>query len=137
MGFMGLSSWVESDCAAGFRYGLQEQFSEFNGHKDEKRLKTDIRCCVDKELADMANEYNTPGYLNLALCIESEGDTGNTEYEDPGLPVFSKFLTVAQLKRASRLFVKEGPDWRAEHRSRLNELHQVITTLLKSRRVKR
>ena len=132
MGFMGLSSWVESDCAADFRYTLQKQFEKFSTHP--VALKQAIREVVDSELADMANEYNTPGYLNLALCIEAEGDTGNPEYEDPGLPVFSTFLTVAQLQRASRLFVKEGPDWCDEHRSRLNKLHQVITKLLKLKR---
>lgn len=132
---MGLDSWVESDCAADFRYVLQKQFANFA--KDPAALKRAVREAVDNELADMANEYNTPGYLNLALCIEAEGDPGNIEYDDPGLPVFSTFLTVAQLQRASRLFVKESPDWCDEHRPRLNELHQVIIKLLKSRRAKR
>ena len=132
MGFMGLSSWIESDCAAEFRYVLQKQFENFA--KDSVALKRAIREAVDSELTGMANEYNTPGYVNLALCIEAEGDTGNPEYEDPGLPVFSKFLTIDQLQRTSRLFVKESPDWRDEHRSRLNELHQVITKLLKAKR---
>ena len=129
---MGLSSWVESDCAADFRYTLQKQFEKFPTHP--VALKLAIREAVDSELSDMANEYNTPGYVNLALCIEAEGTVGNPEYKDPGLPVFSKFLTIAQLKRASQLFVKESPDWCDKHKPRLNELHKVITKLLKLKR---
>ena len=136
MGFMGLSSWIESDGAADLRYVLQEQFDEFNGHKDEQRLTTDIRQCVDVELKDMANFCNTPGYVNLALVLEDEGDPGNEEYEDPGLPVFSKFLTIPQLRRASRLFLLEIPKWNTEHQARLKELHKVIIKLLKSKRAK-
>jgi len=132
MGFMGLSSWVESDGAADFRHVLQKQFEKFA--KYPPGLKRAIREVVSLELKDMANEYNTPGMVNLALCIESEGDPGDAEYEDPGLPVFSTMLTIPQLQKASRLFVQEMPGWNPEHKPRLKELHQVIVKALKAKR---
>lgn len=131
---MGLSSWVESDGAADFRYVLQQQFKKFGKDQTDARLKEALRNVVDNELDDMANCYNTPGFVNLALCIEAEGDEGDPEYDDPGLPVFSKYLTAEQLKRASRLFKNNIPDWDTEHRSRLIELHKVIAKILKARR---
>jgi hypothetical protein len=132
MGFMGLSSWVDSDNAADFRYVLQQQFKKFA--KDPAALKRAVREVVDLELKDMANDFNTPGMVNLALCIESEGDLGNPEYEDPGLPVFSNLLTVAQLQKASKLFVQEMPHWSPGHQGRLKEMRQVIVKALKARR---
>ncbi len=128
---MGLSNWVESDGAADFRFNLQQQFEKFA--KYPPGLKRAIREVVDEELKDMANEYNTPGFVNLALCIESEGDPGNAEYEDPGLPVFSTMLTVAQLQKAERLFVKHTPDW-SEFKNRMRQLRLVIEKALEAKR---
>ena len=54
MGFMGLNHWVESDMAADFRAGLIH----------------DLLKATRKELKNKANEYNTPGYMNIALLIE-------------------------------------------------------------------
>jgi hypothetical protein len=130
MGFTGLSHWVNSDGAADFRYILQQQFKRFA--KDKKKLKLAIRKVVDKELDDMANEWNTPGMVNLALCMEVE-DTDDYKYEDDsGLPVFSKYLTVTQLKRASRLFTTEIPKWDKRHRNRLRKLQKVIDNALEA-----
>jgi len=129
---MGLSNWVESDGAADFRYVLQNQFEKFA--KDPAALKRAVRAVVDLELKDMANNWNTPGYVNLALLIEAEGEEPNPEYEDRGLPVFSNLLTIAQLQTASKLFVQEQEDWTYEHRPRLKELHGVVTKALKARR---
>jgi hypothetical protein len=134
MGFMGLSSWVESDNAADFRYTLQKQFEKFA--KDPAALKRAVRAVVDNELKDMANDYNTPGMVNLALVLEAEGDPGNPKYDDPGLPVFSNLLTVVQLQKASKLFVQEMPQWNPEHKSRLKQLHEVITSALRRARRK-
>ena len=128
---MGLSSWVESDGAADFRYVLQKQFEKFA--KDPAALKRAVREVVTLELEDMANEYNTPGMVNLALCIESEGDPGDTEYEDPGLPVFSTMLTIAQLQEAIRLFDKHTPDWNV-FKPRMRQLQRVIVTALEAKR---
>src|SRR3990167_1114815 len=54
MGFMGLLHWVESDECADFRYTI---------------LKTVSELC-EKELKNKANEYNTPGWVNIALLVE-------------------------------------------------------------------
>ena len=54
MGFMGLDSWVESDCAADFRSEL---------------VDTLYKQTID-ELENKANQYNTPGYINVALLLE-------------------------------------------------------------------
>lgn len=131
MGFFGLRKWVESDEAADFRWVLQQQFKKFG--KDKKKLKLAIRKVVEDELDNMANEWNTPGFINLALCIESEGEPPNEEWEDPGLPKFSHLLTVAHLKRANRLFTREIPEWDAKLRPDLKRLHKVIDNLLNQR----
>lgn len=134
MGFFGLASWVESDAAADFRYVLQQQFHKFGG--DEKKLKRAIQNVVENELDDMANAYNTPGFVNLALCLEDEGGENDPNYSD-GLSVFSKYLTIAQLRRADRLFTQEIPVWDVGHRPRLKELHKVITKTIESKRNKK
>jgi len=132
MGFLSLLHWVDSDNAAGFRHLLQEQFKKFA--KDPAALKRAVRGVVSNELKDMANDYNTPGFVNLALVMETEGDAGDMEYEDPGLPVFSNLLTMAQLEKASKLFVQEQKNWSYELRSRMKELHKVIVKALKARK---
>ncbi len=55
MGFMGISHWVDSDCAADFRF----------------TLKKEIDALFKKELKNEANEYNTPGWLNALLIFKS------------------------------------------------------------------
>lgn len=87
MGYMGLSHWVGSDNASGFRYTLQECFKK---NKEKKPLKAAVRKLVMKELKDGGNCYNTSGPVNVALVMEDEGkefDEGDTT------PVFSKFLS--------------------------------------------
>jgi hypothetical protein len=131
MGFMGLSSWIESDEAAGFRFTLQQMFEKFG--KSPAKLKLAIRKETSRELKNMANAYNTPGFVNLALVLEDEGDKGNPKYEDPGLPVFSTILTLTQLRRADQLFEREIPRWDLGHRNRLQQLHRLIQKLIKDR----
>src|SRR3990167_3591517 len=65
MGFMGLGHWVESDNAAGFRWSLI------------RRLMDETK----KELKDKANEYNTPGFINVAFMIEEGTYDFIQEYE--------------------------------------------------------
>ena len=132
MGFLSLLHWVDSDNAADFRHILQEQFTEFA--KDPAALKRAVRGVVSHELKDMANDFNTPGFVNLALVMESEGDPGDMEYEDPGLPVFSNLVSVPQLQKASKLFVQEQENWSYEHRPRMKQLHKVIKKALKARK---
>lgn len=55
MGFMGIQNWVESDGAADFR----------------SRLEGLIENAFNQELKDEANQYNTPGWLNILLILKS------------------------------------------------------------------
>jgi len=128
MGFWDIDHWVASDGASDFRWTLIQAFGV--ALMPEAERKTNVRKVVTKELADMANNYNTPGYLNLALCLEVEGKDKGYDEE---LPVFSHLLTTAQLRKADRLFTKEIPHWNPKHRPRLKQLHKVITTLIKQR----
>lgn len=129
---MGLSSWVASDNAADFRYVLLQALSR----KLPDVQKRDVREVVSQELNDMANYCNTPGYINLALCLEAQGDDESLYDEEfpKGLPKFDHLLTLAQLKKASRLFTREIPKWDPKHQPRLKELHKLVTVLLKERR---
>ena len=63
MGFMGLKHWVESDNAADFRGTLQ----------DTKGNKIKLKKAIAKELKLRDNEYNTDGFINIALILEDEG----------------------------------------------------------------
>jgi hypothetical protein len=61
MGYMGLESYVESDNAADFHYLVQKYL-------------LDITKTVDvfaTEVKYVANCYNTPGPVNIALVVES------------------------------------------------------------------
>lgn len=55
MGFMGLSSYVESDGASDLVYSILKEIGD--------------RCL--NELKDVGNCYNTPGYVNVALYAET------------------------------------------------------------------
>jgi hypothetical protein len=127
MGFMGLGHWVYSDNASGFRCGLLQALEKTTEAKRNKAIRAE----VSNELQDMANNYNTPGYLNLALCLEVEG---KDEGFDDALPVFSHRLTTAQLKKAVKLFDQEIPKWNTEHRPRARELRKVVAQLLAKRK---
>ena len=54
-GFMGLSSWAESDEAADVAYEVAITTAKI----------------LTKALKQKANEYNTPGYVNVALVLVS------------------------------------------------------------------
>ena len=54
-GFMGLSSWAESDEAADVAYDVAITTAKI----------------LTKALKQKANEYNTPGYVNVALVLVS------------------------------------------------------------------
>jgi len=55
MGFMGINHWVESDGAADFHHTLGTAISKL----------------AQKEMKDEANQYNTPGWLNILLILKS------------------------------------------------------------------
>ena len=132
MGFFGLSHWVDSDGAADFRWTLLRALDK----KSNSAKRQAVNRVVEKELDDMANNYNTPGFVNLALCLEVEGmDKGHHDDDYPaGLPVFSRLIGLEHLKRADRLFKREIPNWEPEFRRRLTELHSVIQTTIKDRK---
>lgn len=123
MGFFGLNHWIDSDSAAGLHIAVVE---EFHRHRARLPLKTRIRRLVDQELKDMANEYNTPGFINLALLLEVEGKTA--DHTDHDVPVFSNLLTLAQLRECSDLLA--ACKWK-EEKHRLKALKRVVDKLVK------
>lgn len=137
MGFFGLKHWGESDEAADFRYTLLRALAT----KRKKDRTLVVRKCVSSELDNMANCYNTPGFINLALCLEVEGqDGGNEEYAmdcPDGLPVFSDLLTATQLRKAEKLFSKHLKEWDPDFTDRLRELHVVVYRKLRGLVTKR
>lgn len=56
---MGLSHWTESDNAADFKYVFEE------------KIRSEAIKLINRELKDEANEFNTPGYINVALLVEA------------------------------------------------------------------
>lgn len=135
MGFFGLGHWVESDEAADFRWVLLHALRK----KSSPAQKQSVNRAVEKELDNMANSHNTPGFINLALCLEVEGmDKGNLDENFPnGLPEFSHLIRLEHLRRADRLFTREIPLWSSEFRRRLKNLHSVIQTAIKDRQADR
>lgn len=125
MGFTSIKHWINSDNAAGLHSALTD---EFRRRKTRLPLKTRVRRLVDQELKDMANEYNTPGFINLALLLEVEGK----ERGDPDdyIPVFSNLLTLTQLRKCSDLLA--DCEWKEEKR-RLKALQRVVDKLVKSK----
>lgn len=83
---MGLSHWGDSDNAADFRHVL----------KEAKGNKAELKKLIVKELKDVANEYNTPGFLNVALVIADEGVNNGDSEEKDITPVVSHLLTKTQ-----------------------------------------
>jgi len=135
MGFFGLSHWADSDEAADFRHTLLQALNK----KSKAAQKQVVNRVVEKELDNMANCYNTPGFVNLALCMEVEGmDANRWDDEFPkGLPPFSHLIKLEHLKRADRLFERETPQWDSEFRRRLKNLHSVVQTAIKDRKKKK
>lgn len=79
---MGLSHWCDSDGAADFRCSLQDA---------EKKGPVAARAVIRKEFKDRANEWNTDGFVNVSLVMESAGE--DTKYS--GItPDPAKFMTA-------------------------------------------
>ena len=96
MGYMGLSSWVESDHAADFRYTLQREFGTTEG-KPVRVRNAAIKRLIREEMENQGNSYNTEGAINIALVMEDEGSKA-ADYEEIGTPVFSKLLTKTEFR---------------------------------------
>lgn len=58
MGYMGLNHWGESDNSSGFLFEIQE------------KLGKSLNALIFQELKNRANNYNTPGEVNVSLLIE-------------------------------------------------------------------
>lgn len=91
MGFMGLSHWSLSDEAADFRSALQK--CKGNETKLKKRIK--------EEVYRTTNEYNTDGFINIALILEDEGNKSEKYFDDDTdesvtTPVISHLITQHQ-----------------------------------------
>ena len=123
MGFWGISHWVESDGAADFRHVLLGALEQ----KTEAARTKAVRKVISAELKDEANNYNTPGFVNIALCLEVEGhDKGY----DEALPVFSQLLTAKQLKTISSALIKAQTEWEPEWEHRLGKLQKLVAAKL-------
>lgn len=73
MGFMGLNSWIESDNAADFHFEMIDVFNR----------------CIAKELKNNANEYNTPGFVNVLLFLKEN-------------PTLGKYVNIANRVKIDR-----------------------------------
>ena len=82
MGYFGLEHWGDSDEAADF-------VSVYQTAKSPKSKQN----VIDKELKNFANDYNTPGSVNIALAIED----GILQTSD---------LNVVQLNKLRKLLKK-------------------------------
>lgn len=124
---MGISHWVESDNAADFRGNLVAELN-YDG-KGKIPVKTRVRNLVSTELKTSDNEWNTPGFLNLALVLETEDEKSQSEYcED--LPKFSHMLTIPQLRScAKQLRECKWP----EERPRLVALARMVDKIIRKR----
>lgn len=60
MGFMGLNDWRDSDNAADFHY----EITDFLNKKITQAIK------------DNANQYNTPGFVNVLLFLKENPSLG-------------------------------------------------------------
>ena len=131
MGFMGIGHWVDSDGAADFRATLLETIEKHSSARPAIQ-KTFVQRVIAKELKDFANEYNTPGFLNIALCLEVEGE--DKGWDDPGLPVFSNLMTLAQLRKVSNLLEQTAEEgWKPK---RMRELKGMVDNLIDQRKRK-
>ena len=139
MGFMGLNHWGESDNASGFVYTLEETLAKTAKEPlaEQKRM---IRLKVNEELRNEANEYNTPGAINIALVVEAERDE---ELRAPALklqqgdwnintPHVSDMLTVDILRRCREKLIRYKLNWE-EEAHRIQQLIQVINKEINSR----
>ena len=121
MGFIGINSWIDSDNAAGFASELER---EFKRSKTGGAWRTKVRSMVRKELAQTDNQFNTPGWLNVALVLEAEGEVGDTS-----IPLFSKLLTEHQYDRLLADLRREAPEWDRSFQPRLKELRRLVARL--------
>lgn len=123
MGFTGIKSWLDSDNAADFVSELETAFARCRKRKTSWR--TSVRRLVQAEMKEWDNEFNTPGWLNVALALEAEG----VKDEFYSVPVFSELLTERQYDLLLGYFDREMPEWNRTFRPRLKQLRDMVVTL--------
>ena len=113
MGYMGLNSSGESDNAADFVFIYKKA-----------KTKTQRRQLIDSELKDFANNYNTPGSVNIALAME-DGIVRGDDLTAKQLNRLRELLADLKLKSSS----KYREEWDDEY-GRL-EHNQAYTRMLR------
>lgn len=127
---MGLNHWVESDNAADFVFMLNRLAGNQEVMPSTKRR--DTQSLIEEEMEDGVNEWNTPGYLNIALAMEEEGKM----YGEEWTPKFSHLLTLHQLRRISSRLDSLSKNWQ-EEKYRVKELKKMVDKVIKGREKKR
>ena len=112
---MGLNHWGESDGAADFVYTYKEATTM------AKRRKL-----IDTELKDFANNYNTPGSVNIALAIEG-GILRKEDLTEVQLYTLRDLLTELKVKSSAK-YRKEWSDesGRIEHNNAYKRLLKAV-----------
>jgi hypothetical protein len=110
MGFMGLSHWCDSDNAADLRAFLLYNMAE----------------TLKKELTEKANEYNTPGFINVALVLEDKTIFGKIDknYRSNFYEVTHE--TIKMLKEAIA-----SDDWDASDKKSMKRMKKNLETWIK------
>jgi len=117
MGFFGLSTVGESDMAWDFWANVM----------DAKGNEAKIKKLIAKELRDHANCWNTPGFMNIALYLKSEGKKHNApEYECPTTFVISDLITQTQYKTIKSYLQDSLKEWGKEHRSAIKSMLKCV-----------
>ena len=113
MGFIGLSHWGQSDNAADFKYIFEKKLWEIVLLSSE--TQHELWDLIDAELIDEANEYNTPGAINIALLVE-----------DGVIPL--KALSANQKHYIVEKLDKYIKAWDPKHKEDLRRLKKLFKT---------
>jgi hypothetical protein len=104
MGFSGLNCWQDSDEAADFVGDILEPIV--------KRMK--------KELKNKSNEFNTPGYINVALFFEAFL-LKQILYNDELVDIAEKTIEMLE---------KNKSEWGSEHKNDFNRMIKNLNKFL-------
>ena len=107
-GFMGLSSWAESDEAADVAYEVAITTAKI----------------LTKALKQKANEYNTPGYVNVALVLVSLATS--SVFRQDEIQRVAK-ITLEMLKTNQRRWA--ASDVKQQYQSLILKLEKAVQVL--------
>lgn len=110
---MGLNHWGQSDNAADFKYSLEKKLWEIVLITTE--TQREIQDLIDSELLDEANNYNTPGAINIALLVE-----------DGIIPL--EALSPNQKDYIATKLGKYIKTWDPKHKEDLKRLRKLFTS---------